>query len=79
MDRAALLAGYLEAQPADLVISGVQSADDLEGQLPPMLAALLDWPHVSVAVSVGVEAPWPSFARSLPAAGRMSCRCTCLP
>lgn len=54
-DRAALLAGYLEAQPADLVISGVQSADDLEGQLPPMLAALLDWPHVSVAVSVGVE------------------------
>ncbi len=54
-DRAALLAGYLEAQPADLVISGVQAADDLEGQLPPTLGALLDLPHVSVAVSVEVD------------------------
>jgi len=54
-DRTALLAGYLEAQPADLVISGVQAADDLDGQLPPTLAALLDFPHVSVAVSVEVD------------------------
>jgi len=54
-DRAALLARYLMDEPADLVISGVQAADDLEGQLPPMLAALLDLPHVSVAVSVGVD------------------------
>jgi electron transfer flavoprotein beta subunit len=54
-DRVALLAGYLQAQPADLVISGVQSADDLEGQLPPTLAALLDLPHVSVAASVEVD------------------------
>lgn len=54
-DRAALLAGYLAAQPADLVISGVQAADDLDGQLPPTLAALLDLPHVSVAVSVEVD------------------------
>ena len=53
--RAALLAGYLAAQPADLVISGVQAADDLEGQLPPMLGALVDLPHVSVAVSVEVD------------------------
>ncbi len=51
-DRAALLAEYLAAQPADLVITGVQAADDLDGQLPPRLAALLDLPHVSVAVSV---------------------------
>lgn len=54
-DRAALLAGYLAAQPADLVVSGVQAADDLDGQLPPTLAALLDLPHVSVAVSVEVD------------------------
>jgi electron transfer flavoprotein beta subunit len=54
-DRAALLAGYLKVQPADLVISGVQAADDLEGQLPPTLGALLDLPHVSVAVSVEVD------------------------
>jgi electron transfer flavoprotein beta subunit len=52
--RAALLAGYLAAEPADLVITGVQAADDLDGQLPPMLAAHLGQPHVSVVV--GVEA-----------------------
>jgi len=51
-DRAALLAGYLTAEPADLVITGVQAADDLDGQLPPMLAAHLGQPHVSVAVGV---------------------------
>ena len=52
--RAALLAGYLAAEPADLVITGVQAADDIDGQLPPMLAAHLGQPHVSVVV--GVEA-----------------------
>jgi electron transfer flavoprotein beta subunit len=51
-DRAALLAGYLAAEPADLVITGVQAADDIDGQLPPMLAAHLGQPHVSVAVAV---------------------------
>ena len=51
-DRAALLAGYLAAEPADLVITGVQAADDIDGQLPPMLAAHLGQPHVSVAVGV---------------------------
>ena len=51
-DRAALLAGYLAAEPADLVITGVQAADDVDGQLPPMLAAHLGQPHVSVAVGV---------------------------
>jgi electron transfer flavoprotein beta subunit len=53
-DRAALLAAYLEGQPADLVVTGVQAADDLDGQLPSMLAARLGLPHVSVVV--GVEA-----------------------
>ena len=53
-DRAALLAGYLAAEPADLVITGVQAADDLDGQLPSTLGALLDVPHVSVVVSVEV-------------------------
>jgi len=50
--RAAILAGYLAAEPADLVITGVQAADDIDGQLPPMLAAHLGQPHVSVAVGV---------------------------
>jgi electron transfer flavoprotein beta subunit len=51
-DRAALVVGYLTAEPADLVITGVQAADDIDGQLPPMLAAYLGQPHVSVAVGV---------------------------
>jgi electron transfer flavoprotein beta subunit len=51
-ERAALLAGYLAAEPADLVITGVQAADDLDGQLAPMLAAHLGQPHVSVAVGI---------------------------
>ncbi len=53
-ERAALLAGYLASEPADLVITGVQAPDDLDGQLPPMLAAHLGLPHVSVVV--GIEA-----------------------
>jgi electron transfer flavoprotein beta subunit len=53
-DRAALLAGYLTGEPADLVITGVQAPDDLDGQLAPMLASHLGLPHVSVVV--GVEA-----------------------
>jgi len=54
--RAALVAAFLEAQPADLVISGVQAADDPDGQLPSALAALLDLPHVSVVVSIEADA-----------------------
>jgi electron transfer flavoprotein beta subunit len=53
-ERAALLAGYLAAEPADLVVTGVQAADDLDGQVTPILAAYLGWPHVSVVV--GIEA-----------------------
>ena len=53
-ERAALFAGYLFSEPADLVITGVQAADDLDGQLPPMLAAHLGLPHVSVVVGVEV-------------------------
>jgi electron transfer flavoprotein beta subunit len=67
--RAALLTGYLAAQPADLVITGVQAVDDLDGQLAPTLAALLDLPHVSVVV--GVEAVGDSvLVRQEFAAGR---------
>jgi electron transfer flavoprotein beta subunit len=56
-DRAALLVAYLADQPADLVITGVQAADDLDGQLPSRLAALLGLAHVSVVI--GVEAAVP--------------------
>jgi electron transfer flavoprotein beta subunit len=50
--RAAAFAAYLRENPADLVISGVQAPDDLDGQLPPALAAHLGQPHASVVVSV---------------------------
>ena len=50
--RAALLAAYLELSPANLIITGVQAPDDLDGQLPPMLAARLGLPHVSVVIAV---------------------------
>jgi electron transfer flavoprotein beta subunit len=53
--RAALIAGYLGSEPADLVITGVQAVDDLDGQLAPMLAAHLGLPHVSVVVGVEAE------------------------
>ncbi len=52
--RAAVYAGWLTGESYDLVLTGVQAADDLDGQLAPMLGALLDVPHVSVVV--GVEA-----------------------
>ncbi len=53
-ERAALLAAYLRENPADLVLTGVQAPDDLDGQLAPMLAAHLGLPHVSVVVAVAV-------------------------
>jgi electron transfer flavoprotein beta subunit len=53
--RAAALAAYLAGQSFDLVLTGVQAPDDLDGQLPSALAAALGWPHVSVVVSVGLS------------------------
>lgn len=50
--RAALVAEYLTQSPADLVVTGVQAPDDLDGQLAPMVAARLGMPHVSVVTSV---------------------------
>lgn len=53
--RAAAFAAYLAAEPADLVITGVQAPDDLDGQLAPMLAARLEQRHVSVVVGVEIR------------------------
>jgi electron transfer flavoprotein beta subunit len=38
----------------DLVLTGVQAADDLFGQTAPYLAAALGWPHVSVISGVEI-------------------------
>lgn len=50
--RAEMLACWLEGQSYDLVITGVQAADDLDGQLAGVLAARLGLPHASVVVRV---------------------------
>jgi electron transfer flavoprotein beta subunit len=50
--RAAAFAEWLRGETFDLVLTGVQAADDLDGQLAPILAAMLDLPQVSVVVGV---------------------------
>jgi electron transfer flavoprotein beta subunit len=52
--RASALATWLQGENVDLVLTGVQAADDLDGQLAPMLGARLGAPHVSVVVGVEV-------------------------
>ncbi|NIJ13007.1 electron transfer flavoprotein beta subunit [Saccharomonospora amisosensis] len=53
--RAAVFAAYLAEEPADVVITGVQAPDDLDGQLAPMLAARLGQRHVSVVAELRVR------------------------
>jgi electron transfer flavoprotein beta subunit len=48
--RAAVLSEWLRGESFDLVLTGVQAPDDLDGQLPGLLGARLGLPHVSVAV-----------------------------
>lgn len=50
--RAAMLASWLEGQSYDLILTGVQASDDLDGQVPSLLAAMLGLPHASVVVKV---------------------------
>lgn len=49
---ATALAGAIKQLAPDLVLVGVQAADDLFGQTGPFLAAALGWPHVSVVSGV---------------------------
>jgi electron transfer flavoprotein beta subunit len=48
--RAAILAELIKEQPCDLVLIGVQTPEDLDGQAGVILAGLLGWPHVSVVI-----------------------------
>jgi electron transfer flavoprotein beta subunit len=50
--RAAAFAGWLRNEVFDLVFTGVQAPDDLDGQLAPLLGAMLDVAQVSVVVGV---------------------------
>ncbi|MHB8244203.1 MAG: electron transfer flavoprotein subunit beta/FixA family protein [Acidimicrobiales bacterium] len=51
-ERADLLAPVVSEIGADLVLTGVQAADDLDGQLAGILAGVLGMPHAAVVVRV---------------------------
>ncbi len=51
---ARIFRAVLESIPPDLVLTGVQAADDRDGQVGPLLASAMGLPHVSVVS--GVEA-----------------------
>lgn len=44
---AAEIVALARERGSDLILSGVQAAEDLFGQLVPYVGALLDWPHLS--------------------------------
>jgi electron transfer flavoprotein beta subunit len=46
--HARLLADQIRGMSSDLVLTGVQAADDIDGQIGPMLAAHLDMPYIGV-------------------------------
>ena len=48
-------AAALRTLPHDLVLTGVQAIDDLDGQLGPLLATELGLPHVSVVTHIKIE------------------------
>lgn len=52
--QARWLAGAIREMDADIVLTGVQAADDLDGQIGPMLAAHLDMPYLGVVTGVEV-------------------------
>lgn len=51
---AAAFAGALDSIPHDLVLTGVQAVDDLDGQVGPLLATRRDLPHLSVVTHIAV-------------------------
>ncbi len=54
-ELADVFAAVVKEQPCDLIFTGVQAADERDGQLGPMVAALLDQPCVEVVTSVAAS------------------------
>ncbi len=50
--RAAILAEYCKSESPDLILTGVQAIDDIDGQIAGLLAGYLDIPHASVVREV---------------------------
>jgi electron transfer flavoprotein beta subunit len=58
MDHHALarvMAGAVKQLDASLILTGVQSVEDLDGQVPVLLAGILGWPHVSVVTGLEIQ------------------------
>ncbi|MCH8927093.1 MAG: electron transfer flavoprotein subunit beta/FixA family protein [Candidatus Marinimicrobia bacterium] len=53
--RAKVFANAISSEGYDLVLTGVQSVDDRDGQLGPILATYLDVPSVSVVSNVSIS------------------------
>lgn len=53
--RAHLIANYLKNESFDLIVSGVQAVDDLDGQVPALVAGLVEIPHASVISDVNIS------------------------
>ncbi|MBI5292656.1 MAG: electron transfer flavoprotein subunit beta/FixA family protein [Chloroflexi bacterium] len=53
--QAKLLANAIRSLSPDLVLTGVQAADDRDGQIGPMIAAHLGLPYVGVVTGVAVK------------------------
>jgi electron transfer flavoprotein beta subunit len=53
---AAAFAGALDSIPHDLVLTGVQAIDDLDGQVGPLLATRRGLPHLSVVTHIAATA-----------------------
>jgi electron transfer flavoprotein beta subunit len=53
--QAKLLADAIKGLSPDLVMTGVQAADDRDGQIGPMIAAYLELPYVGVVTGVAVK------------------------
>jgi electron transfer flavoprotein beta subunit len=69
---AAALARVLQDVAHDLVLTGVQAADDRDGQLGPLLAEALGLPHVSVVSGVAPAGAAAVTARQEYAGGVMA-------
>src|SRR5574337_134429 len=53
--QARLLADAIKSLSPDLILTGVQAADDRDGQIGPMIAAHLGMPYVGVVTGVTVK------------------------
>jgi electron transfer flavoprotein beta subunit len=53
---AQMIAAFASQNRCDLILTGVQTVEDLFGQLAPALGAVLDWPQVSAVSALKAEA-----------------------